>query len=120
MLISNGRVIGGGRVLNPIMEPMKKQIKIAFLNALNKSDFKSAFTMLKDIHKNGFGIIGSYQRFGLTHEDALGVAKSLNNVFVDEKALNIYDISAVSRIKSFVKSYSKKINSPYFQPPQSR
>ena len=108
VLISNGRVIGGGRVLNPIMEPMKKQIKIAFLNALNKSDFKSAFTMLKDIHKNGFGIIGSYQRFGLTHEEALGVAKSLNNVFVDEKALNIYDINAISRIKSFVKFILEK------------
>ena len=64
--------------------------------------------MLKDIHKNGFGIIGSYQRFGLTHEEALGVAKSLNNVFVDEKALNIYDINAISRIKSFVKFILEK------------
>ncbi|MCD8213849.1 MAG: selenocysteine-specific translation elongation factor, partial [Campylobacter sp.] len=103
VLISNARVIGGGRILNPIMEPMKKQGKILFLNSLNKRDFKTAFEMLKNTHKNGFGLIGSYQRFALSHEDALNIAKSLNNVFVDEKALNVYDTEAISRIKSFVK-----------------
>ncbi|CAD7286328.1 selenocysteine-specific translation elongation factor [Campylobacter suis] len=108
VLIANGRVIGGGRVLNPISEPLKKQSKISFLNALNHSDFKSVFEILKDTHKNGFGLISSVQRFDLAHEKALEVAKSLSNVFVDDTALNVYDQSALARIKEFVKFMLEK------------
>lgn len=108
VLIANGRVIGGGRVLNAVSEPMKKSSKISFLNALLKKDFVSAFAMLKDAHKNGFGIISAYQRFGLNHEEAVAIAKQTPNVFVDEKALNIYDLSAVDRIKSAVKFMIEK------------
>ena len=108
VLIANGRVIGGGRVLNAVSEPMKKSSKILFLNALLKKDFVSAFAMLKDTHKNGFGIISAYQRFGLNHEEAVAIAKQTPNVFVDEKALNIYDLSAVNRIKSAVKFMIEK------------
>ena len=108
VLIANGRVIGGGRVLNAVSEPMKKSSKISFLNALLKKDFVSAFAMLKDTHKNGFGIISAYQRFGLNHEEAVAIAKQTPNVFVDEKALNIYDLSAVDRIKSAVKFMVEK------------
>lgn len=108
VLIVNGRVIGGGRVLNAVSEPMKKSSKISFLNALLKKDFVSAFAMLKDTHKNGFGIISAYQRFGLNHEEAVAIAKQTPNVFVDEKALNIYDLSAVDRIKSAVKFMIEK------------
>lgn len=108
VLIANGRVIGGGRVLNAVSEPMKKSSKISFLNALLKKDFVSAFAMLKDTHKNGFGIISAYQRFGLNHEEAVAIAKQTPNVFVDEKALNIYDLSAVDRIKSAVKFMIEK------------
>ena len=108
VLIANGRVIGGGRVLNAVSEPMKKSSKISFLNALLKKDFVSAFAMLKDTHKNGFGIISAYQRFGLNHEEAVAIAKQTPNVFVDEKALNIYDLSAVDRIKSTVKFMIEK------------
>ena len=108
VLIANGRVIGGGRVLNAVSEPMKKSSKISFLNALLKKDFVSAFAMLKDTHKNGFGIISAYQRFGLNHEEAVAIAKQAPNVFVDEKALNIYDLSAVDRIKSAVKFMIEK------------
>ena len=108
VLIANGRVIGGGRVLNAVSEPMKKSSKISFLNALLKKDFVSAFAMLKDTHKNGFGIISAYQRFGLKHEEAVAIAKQTPNVFVDEKALNIYDLSAVERIKSAVKFMIEK------------
>lgn len=108
VLIANGRVIGGGRVLNAVSEPMKKSSKISFLNALLKKDFVSAFAMLKDTHKNGFGIISAYQRFGLNHEEAVAIAKQAPNVFVDEKALNIYDLSAVERIKSAVKFMVEK------------
>ena len=108
VLVANGRVIGGGRVLNAVSEPMKKSSKISFLNALLKKDFVSAFAMLKDTHKNGFGIISAYQRFGLNHEEAVAIAKQTPNVFVDEKALNIYDLSAVDRIKSAVKFMIEK------------
>ena len=108
VLIANGRVIGGGRVLNAVSEPMKKSSKISFLNSLLKKDFVSAFAMLKDMHKNGFGIISAYQRFGLNHEEAVAIAKQTPNVFVDEKALNIYDLSAVDRIKSAVKFMIEK------------
>ncbi|WP_122862483.1 selenocysteine-specific translation elongation factor [Campylobacter showae] len=108
VLIANGRVIGGGRVLNAVSEPMKKSSKISFLNALLKKDFVNAFAMLKDTHKNGFGIISAYQRFGLNHEEAVAIAKQTPNVFVDEKALNIYDLSAVDRIKSAVKFMIEK------------
>ena len=108
VLIANGRVIGGGRVLNAVSEPMKKSSKISFLSALLKKDFVSAFAMLKDTHKNGFGIISAYQRFGLNHEEAVAIAKQTPNVFVDEKALNIYDLSAVDRIKSAIKFMIEK------------
>ena len=108
VLISGGRVIGGGRVLNPIMEPLKKNTKISFLSALLKRDFPAAFALLKDSHKNGFGIISSYQRFGIAHEEAVGIAKALPGVFVDEKALNIYDASAASRVKEIVKFIVEK------------
>ena len=108
VLISDARVIGGGRVLNPVLEPLKKAGKILFLAALLKHDFVDAFSILKDAHKNGFGIISSYQRFGLSHEEAVNVAKKLSSVFVDEKALNIYDLSTVERIKSVVKFMIEK------------
>ncbi|MDU2360637.1 MAG: selenocysteine-specific translation elongation factor, partial [Campylobacter concisus] len=108
VLISDARVIGGGRVLNPVLEPLKKAGKILFLASLLKHDFVEAFSILKEAHKNGFGIISSYQRFGLNHEEAVAVAKKVSNVFVDEKALNIYDLSALERIKSAIKFMIEK------------
>ena len=108
VLISDARVIGGGRVLNPVLEPLKKAGKILFLASLLKHDFVEAFSILKEAHKNGFGIISSYQRFGLNHEEAINVAKKVSNVFVDEKALNIYDLSAVERIKSAIQFMIEK------------
>lgn len=75
VLISDARVIGGGRVLNPVLEPLKKAGKILFLASLLRRDFVEAFSILKEAHKNGFGIISSYQRFGLNHEEAVAVAK---------------------------------------------
>ncbi|WP_169975552.1 MULTISPECIES: selenocysteine-specific translation elongation factor [unclassified Campylobacter] len=108
VLIANSRVIGGGRVLNPINEPLKKQLKIEFLNFLLKKDFVNAFNILKNSHKNGFGIISSYQRFGLNHEEALKVARQIPNSYVDENALNIYDLSAIDRVKAVIKFMIEK------------
>lgn len=103
VLLKDGRVVGGGRVLNAITEPLKKQSKIALLNALNELNYKRAFEILKQSHKNGFGLISAFQRFNLTHEDALKIAKTLSNCFVDEVALNVYDDEAILRVKEFVK-----------------
>ncbi|QCD51857.1 selenocysteine-specific translation elongation factor [Campylobacter sp. RM16192] len=108
VLIANSRVIGGGRVLNPINEPLKKQLKIEFLNFLFKKDFVNAFNILKNSHKNGFGIISSYQRFGLNHEEALKAARQIPNSYVDENALNIYDLSAIDRVKAVIKFMIEK------------
>lgn len=108
VLIANSRVIGGGGVLNPISEPLKKQLKIEFLNFLLKKDFVNAFNILKNSHKNGFGIISSYQRFGLNHEEALKVARQIPNSYVDENALNIYDLSAIDRVKAVIKFMIEK------------
>lgn len=102
ILLQNSRVIGGGRVLNPIVDPLKKQLKIQLLNLLMKKDFKGAFGLLKSFHKNGFGLISSFQRFGLSHEKALEIAHSLNDVFVDERALNIYNSDAKKRVGEFI------------------
>ena len=65
--------------------------------------FLEVFEFLKNTHKLGFGLLSSYQRFKLTHEQALQVAKALNNAFVDEKEMNVYDLSAVQNIKEFIR-----------------
>lgn len=102
VLISNNRVIGGGKVLNAISEPMKKQQKTAILKALYENDFLSAFAFLKTFHKHGFGLISSYQRFALTHEEALEIALNLQDSFVDKKELNVYDKGAFSEISTII------------------
>ena len=102
ILLENSRLMAGGRILNPVSEPLKKEQKIQLLNLLEVKDFLSSFEFLKSTHKLGFGLLSSYQRFKLTHSDALVLAKSLNNVFVDEKELNVYDLNCVQNIKEFV------------------
>ena len=42
IICSSGRTIGGGRVLNPINDPMKKRVKLELLRALNTKDFKNS------------------------------------------------------------------------------
>ena len=181
ILLENSRFRGGGRILNPIIEPLKKEQKIKFLsllerasealnssensggalnlnenssknsneiqgennfqsegkiqgenssnvlnsnknsnNALNLSKkssefqgknssqtlenaFLPVFEFLKATHKLGFGLLSSYQRFKLLHSEALSVAKSLKNAFVDEKELNVYDLNAGEKIKEFTR-----------------
>lgn len=102
ILLQNNRVIGGGRVLNPLNEPLKKEMKIKFLKLLENKDFLKIFDFLKNVHKFGFGLLSSYQRFKLKHEQALNIAKRLKNAFVDEKNLNIYDISSLKTIQEFI------------------
>lgn len=90
VLSLSGRVIAGGRVINPIDDPMKKRLKLPLLETLKARDFKAAFEILVGTHKRGFGLISSNQRFGLNHEEALQIAKTLDDVFIDEAGLVVY------------------------------
>lgn len=102
VILSNSRVIGGGRVLNPVLEPLKKSTKIRLLLALMNQNFKSAFEILATSHKHGFGLISSLQRFNLSHMEALGIADELGGVFVDKKGLCIYQNEAIKDLKDVV------------------
>ncbi|MCZ6133239.1 selenocysteine-specific translation elongation factor [Campylobacter ureolyticus] len=108
VVLENSRVIGGGRVLNPISEPLKKAQKIEFLMRLLEKNFKKVFEILTTTHKHGFGLISSFQRFDLTHEEALEVASSLNQVFVDKQGLCIYGFEALNDLKKIIKFIIEK------------
>ena len=95
--------ICGGKVLNPIIDPMKKNQKRRLLEALDNSDFTAAYKELLDAHKKGLGIISSTQRFALSHERAIEFANELENVFVDVKELVIYPMETKDFIKDFIK-----------------
>ena len=111
ILLQNNRVVGGGRVLNPLSEPLKKEQKSKLLSLLNERDFKASFNFLKDTHKFGFGLLSSYQRFKLSHQNALKIAKDLENVFIDEKNLNVYNLQSLNELKNFIKFIFEK--NPY-------
>jgi selenocysteine-specific elongation factor len=108
IVCTSGRTIGGGRVLNPIDDPIKKKIKKELLIALKNKDYKSAFEILVNIHKRGFGLISSNQRFGLNHEQAIEIAKSMDDIFVDEKGLVLYPQSIKKELESTVSGIYKK------------
>jgi len=108
ILSNGGRTVGGGRVLNPINDPLKKRVKLEMLDALKKEDFATVFSLLCSIHKRGFGLISSNQRFGLSHEDALNLANTLKDVFVDEKNLVIYPVGIKEELKATIKKIYKK------------
>ncbi|MBS4282011.1 selenocysteine-specific translation elongation factor [Campylobacter vulpis] len=111
ILLENGRVKGGGVVLNPVNEPLNKELKLRLLNLLYDKDFSNAFNLLKNAHKKGFGLLSSYQRFKLNHSQALEIAKNLKEVFVDEKNLNIYDLSCIDLLKTHIDKILEK--NPY-------
>ena len=106
IICSSGRTIGGGRILNPINDPIKKKTKIPLLEALKIDDFKTAFKILINTHKRGFGIISSNQRFGLNHDEALKIAEKIGNIFVDEKGLVLYPVEIKQEL-------NEKINAIY-------
>ncbi len=108
ILCSSGRTIGGGRVLNPIDDPIKKKIKMPLLEALKSDDFKTVFEILVRTHKRGFGLISSNQRFGLNHDEALKIAQKLEDIFVDEKGLVLYPISIKEELNSKINAIYEK------------
>jgi selenocysteine-specific elongation factor len=100
--------ICGGKVLNPVIDPMKKNQKRRLLEALENGNFSLAYEELLEAHKKGLGIISSTQRFALSHEEAITFAKKLENVFVDEKELVIYPLQTKDLIKDFIKEIYTK------------
>ena len=102
VVLASSRVIGGGDVLNPVTEPLKKSQKIALLCELKDKNFIKVFEILSSSHKHGFGLISSFQRFDMTHENALKIARNLKNAITDENSLCIYDKSAVGDLKDFI------------------
>ncbi|MCR6578655.1 selenocysteine-specific translation elongation factor [Campylobacter insulaenigrae] len=111
ILLENRRVKSGGIVLNSVSEPLKKDAKIQFLELLEQKEFNAIFEFLKDTHKFGFGLLSSYQRFKLTHQEALKLAKNLSNVFIDEKGLNVYNLKSQDELKNFIEFiFSKNKN----------
>lgn len=116
ILLNGSRLAGGGVVLNPVSEPMKKGAKITLLNLLLAKDFKGAFELLKNTHETGFGLLCAPQRFAMSQQDALSLAKSLNNAICDDEALNVYDKSALKLIKDFIKFIIAKNELAMFSP----
>ena len=108
LLRSGNDTICGGIVLNPIIDPMKKNQKRNLLEALNKKDFTNAYKELLEAHKKGLGIISSTQRFALSHNEAIEFAKKMQDVFIDEKELVIYPLSTKKFVKDFIKEIYTK------------
>ncbi|WP_343353908.1 selenocysteine-specific translation elongation factor [Helicobacter mastomyrinus] len=94
--------LGGGVILNPIIDPIKKSTKITLLKALAQRDFHQAFTLLTRIHKKGFGLVSSTQRFNLSHVQSCEIATSIDSIFVDEKSLTLYPLSQIESIKTAI------------------
>ena len=103
VLLGGGALLGGGRVLNPISEPLKKRAKIELLTMLLEHDFLGAFELLKNTHEKGFGLLCAAQRFGILPSSALKIAKELKNAIIDEDELNVYDASAKESLKDFIR-----------------
>ena len=111
IILHNGSLLGGGVVLDPLNDPIKKLKKIPILLALLKKDYKTAFSLLSYNHKKGFGLVSSVQRFGKTHEEALEIAKTLEDIFVDEKELVLYPLSTKEILKNEIRNIYEK--NPY-------
>lgn len=98
----------GAVVLNPIYDPMNKNQKKELLLNLARKDFKNSFKVLLKAHKKGLGIISSTQRFALSHEESIEFAKTLDDVFIDEKELIIYPLQTKYEVKKFIENIYNK------------
>lgn len=95
----------GGVVLNPINDPIKKKTKIPLLHALLHRDFPKAFLLLTHIHRHGFGVVSSTQRFGLSHQESSAILQSLHDegkLFFDPKDLVAYPLSELEWLKNAI------------------
>jgi len=100
--------LGGGIVVAAVADPIKKSQKEQLLDALIEKDFLSAFGILIAAHRNGFGLVCSLQRFGIDHMQALGIAKELDGVIIDEKSLVVYPQKSLELLKTELKKIYTK------------
>ncbi len=111
IILANNIVIGGGIILDPVNDPIKKNRKLPLLKALYKKDYVNAFSELVKNHKKGFGLISSIQRFALSHDEALLIALKTDEVYVDKNELVLYPESSQELIKNSIKAIYNK--NPY-------
>ena len=103
LLLASGRVAAGGEILVPISEPIRKNRKVPLLESLEARDFETAFSILLANHRRGFGLISSFQRFAISHEEALAVARRIKGAFVDEEGLVLYPSEALQEVESAIR-----------------
>ncbi len=103
LLLLSGRVVAGGEVLIPIRDPIRKRRKIPLLEALESRDFERAFTILLGNHRRGFGLISSQQRFAMSHDEALSVARGIEGAFVDAEGLVLYPQKALEEVEAAIR-----------------
>lgn len=90
ILRDDKQTLGGGRILSPIADPMKKSQKLKYLELLSQGDFKGAFEILLYAHKKGFGLISATQRFGISQAMSLEIASQISQCFVCARDLIVY------------------------------
>ena len=100
--------IAGASVINPVLDPMKKQQKLELFQSLFQDDIKLAYQILLKAHKKGLGLISSAQRFALSHKEALEFAKQVPNSFLDEENLILYPLETKGLIKNNIKTIYQK------------
>ncbi|CAM3474993.1 selenocysteine-specific translation elongation factor [Helicobacter sp. UBA3407] len=90
VLRDDKQTLGGGKILSPIVDPMKKSQKLKYLEFLSQGDFKGAFEILLYAHKKGFGLISATQRFGISQAMSLEIASQIPQCFVCARELIVY------------------------------
>ena len=108
VITQSGHVVGGGEIINAVNDPLKKILKLSLLEALHKNFFNEAFEILINAHKKGFGLISSYQRFGLSHDEALKIANELDEVIIDEKNMVVYPKKSLKIVCELIENIYKK------------
>lgn len=116
IVLQNSKLIGGGAVLNPVSEPLKKPLKIELLQNLNNHNFTKAFEILSNFHKTGFGLLQSFQRFGLNLKESIKIAQNLKDILIDEENFCIYKTEILVKLKNHIKQIISKNPNAIFSP----
>ena len=102
ILRDDNQTLGGGSVLSPIADPMKKSQKLEFLKLLDHNDLQGAFEILLKAHKKGFGLISAMQRFRIPQSRALEIASKIPQCFVCERELVAYPKATREIVKGII------------------
>ncbi|WP_104696290.1 selenocysteine-specific translation elongation factor [Helicobacter salomonis] len=111
ILSHQGRVWGAALILNPIADPLKKPLKLALLHALETQDFPQAFAILSKAHQRGLGLLCATQRFALTQQLALEIARKVPDTIVDTQAMVLYPKCALENLVQSIKAvYTRNVH----------